>query len=84
MKLKAVLKQHSITQAELAAGISRSGGFISQLISGDSGASQETIESLLSFLSERLGRRVTYEELFGAPTEGLAESSDVVPAGGKQ
>lgn len=58
---------HGITQRELAEGIGRTESFVSMLASGASGASQGTVASILTFLSGRLGRRVTYEEAFGEP-----------------
>lgn len=64
--LKALLDKHEISQTELADGIGKSRAFVSRLVGGDTGASQETIDATLAFLSKRLGRRVTYEQVFGA------------------
>ena len=67
--LSGLLKRNRLSQAELARGIGRSSAFISQLIHGKTGASQETVADILRFLSARLGRRVTYEGAFGSPVE---------------
>jgi transcriptional regulator with XRE-family HTH domain len=63
--LKALLDKHRISQRELAHGIGKSDAAISRLVSGATGASQETINDVLVFLSKRLHRRVTYEQVFG-------------------
>jgi transcriptional regulator with XRE-family HTH domain len=62
--LKTLIEELGLSQAELARGIGRSEAFVSRLLSGETGASQGTIAGLLAFLSERTGRRVTYEQLF--------------------
>lgn len=66
--IKRFLAVNMVSQADLARGIDRSSAFVSQLVNGETGASKETIDSILSFLSARLGRPVTYEELFGPST----------------
>lgn len=72
--LKLLLQEHGITQADLARGIERSEPFVSMLISRSTSPSMETVGRVLAFLSERLGRKVAFEEAFGditaAPTEG--------------
>jgi predicted transcriptional regulator len=77
--LKQFLADVRISQAEVARGIGRTTAFVSFLANGDTGASQDTIQALLSFLSQRLARRVTYEELFGAPVEASATDTLSVP-----
>lgn len=66
--LKIFLAHNFISQADLARGIEKTTAFVSQLVKGDVGASQDTIESILVFLTSRLGRPVTYEEIFGPPS----------------
>lgn len=65
--LKRFLAVNMISQADVARGIGRTRAFVSQLANEETGASQETVRALLTFLSERVGRPVQYEELF-APT----------------
>jgi transcriptional regulator with XRE-family HTH domain len=62
--LKPFLATHNITQAEVARGIGRSTAYVSVLAQGRTGASQRTSADLLRFLSKRIGRAVSYEELF--------------------
>ena len=62
--LRDLLESNEIRQAELARGIGRSRSFVSRFLSGETGGSQTTVRALLSFLTTRLGRRVTYEEVF--------------------
>lgn len=61
-RLKTLLDDNGIQQVELARGIGRTKAFVSRFISGGTGASQETIDAILAFLSKRLKRKVTYEE----------------------
>ena len=63
--LKALLEKNHITQRELARGIGKSPAVVSRMLSGELGMSKETIDEILAFLRERLGRRVTYERVFG-------------------
>ena len=65
--IKRFLAANGISQADLARGTKLTTGYVSLLANEVTGASQDTINAILAFLSERLGRRVTYEELFGAP-----------------
>lgn len=67
-RLRTFLEAHGISQADLARGVDRGESFISRLVSGETTASQETINRLISFLTLKLGRTVTYEELFLVPT----------------
>lgn len=64
--LRTLLDKHGITQRELATAIGKSDAAVSRLLSGETTASQETIDAVLAFLSKRLGRRVTYERAFGS------------------
>jgi len=66
VKLKRLLQSAKIAQGEFAKAIGRSDSFVSQLLAGGAGASKETIDATLAFLTARLGRPVTYEETFGA------------------
>jgi predicted transcriptional regulator len=65
--LKQLLEDGEITQAELADGIGKSEAMVSRLVAGEAAPSKETIDSILTFLTKRLGRRVTYEKAFGSP-----------------
>jgi transcriptional regulator with XRE-family HTH domain len=65
--LRDLLQEAGLSQRELAAGIGKSDALVSRLVSGEATPSKETIDKTLYFLSGRLGRPVTYEELFGAP-----------------
>lgn len=71
-KLKGLLEVNNIQQVELAQGIGKSKAFVSKLLSDDTGASQDTIDAILAFLSKRLRRKVTYEMVFGAPAARAA------------
>jgi len=66
-ELARFLQTHDITQANLAQGIGVSGAYVSMLLSGKSGASLQTANAILSFLRERTGEPVTFEQLFGSP-----------------
>lgn len=63
--LKALLDKHGISQRELAHAIGKSDAAVSRLLNGSTMASQDTINDVLAFLSKRLRRRVTYEQVFG-------------------
>lgn len=58
------MQEHGITQNELAEGIGRTQAYISRLANGEADPSKDTIDGILSFLSRRLRRRVTYEMVF--------------------
>lgn len=73
-QLETLLVEQGIEQRELAKGINRSDALISRIVRGECGASQDTINAVLAFLSGRLGRTVTYEETFGAPAERVAQA----------
>jgi transcriptional regulator with XRE-family HTH domain len=66
MALKKLLTDNNVSQADFARGIDRSTAFVAMLVNGGTGASQDTIERALAFLSQRLGRKVTYEEAFSS------------------
>ncbi len=78
MALRAFLKRHGISQADLGRGIHKTTAFVSQLVNGKVGASLETVNAVLAWLSERCGRAVRYEEVFAAPAS-TAEHTDVGP-----
>jgi hypothetical protein len=61
---KRFLDANRVSQAEVARGIEKSTAYVSMLATGRAGASQRTVVDLLLFLSKRLRRVVTYEELF--------------------
>ena len=73
MGLRAALEAAGISQTEFANGIGVSQGFVSRLLSGETGASQATVARILPFLAARLGRPVSYEELWPAPATALVE-----------
>lgn len=62
--LKTLLDKHGITQHELAVALGKSDAAVSRLVSGETSATQETIEAVLAYLSNRLGKRMTYERVF--------------------
>lgn len=66
------LFENGLRQTEVAAGAGRTPQFVSMLVRGETGASLETVEALIAFLSKRLGRRVAYEEVFGPSEEATA------------
>lgn len=63
--LRTLLDKHGITQRELALAIGKSDAAVSRLVSGETAASQETIDAVLAYLTSRLGKRMTYERVFG-------------------
>jgi transcriptional regulator with XRE-family HTH domain len=82
-RLGELLEANGVQQVEVAKGIGRTKAFVSRLLSGETGASQGTIAALLAFLSRRLGRPVTYEELFGGPAaDPLVEPAPADPSAG--
>ena len=75
-KLDALLTASQVSQRELARGTARSEALVSRIVNGGSGASQATITAILAFLTARLGRPVTYEELFGSPVEAATPEAE--------
>lgn len=69
LQLKRLVTEHGISQADLAQEIKRSPAFVSRLMAGHIRASQSSINAILAYLCKRLGRSVSYEELFGSPAE---------------
>jgi transcriptional regulator with XRE-family HTH domain len=81
----ALLEANGISQADLARGCEKTRGYLSLRINGKAGASLETIDEILTWLSARLGRKVYYEEFFapaeaGQP-EGQASAQDPAISG---
>lgn len=66
--IKRFLADANISQADLARGIEKTTAFVALLVNEKTGPSKDTIDSILSFLSKRLRRKVTYEQVF-APAE---------------
>lgn len=63
--LRRFLVKYEIGQNTLARGINKTSGYLSQLANDDTGASQDTVDAILAWLSETLSRTITYEEVFG-------------------
>lgn len=78
--LKDFLARERVSQADLARGIKKTTAFVSLLANEETGASKDTIDDILAFLSTLLRRRVTYEEVWGVPS---TEPTPVRTAGGR-
>lgn len=63
--LRRFLVKNEVGQNTLARGIYKSSGYLSQLANDAAGASQDTVDAILAYLSDSLSRKVTYEEVFG-------------------
>jgi predicted transcriptional regulator len=62
--LSTFLRRTAVSQADLARGVKRSRNLVSRLCLGTAKPSKDTIDAVLAFLSHRLCRRVTYEQVF--------------------
>lgn len=58
------LREAGVTQDEVGAALGISGSAINHKLAGRRGWKQDEITNLLAFLSRRLRRRVTYEQVF--------------------
>ena len=67
-----------ISQTEIAEALRLDPSSVSRKISGERPWKLAEIQGLLAFLTERLDRRVTYEELFGSPSEPAVDLVDPV------
>lgn len=67
MNLKPFLEANGIKQAELVEALGLDHSTVSLKLSGDRRWYQADIDRLLTFLSDRFGRPVTYEEAFNGP-----------------
>lgn len=66
-RFKRFLGREGVSQADLARKTGKSTAFIAQLVNGDCGASLETVNLILTSLTEILGRPVAFEELWDSP-----------------
>jgi transcriptional regulator with XRE-family HTH domain len=64
MTLEALVKKHGITQEELGQVIGVSASAVSHKLAGRRPWFQDEVNKILPFLTGRLGRPVTYEEIF--------------------
>ncbi len=65
MSLREFLSANEIAQAEIVRATGKDAANVNRLVNDpDANPTRETIETLLAFLSKRLGRPVTYEEAF--------------------
>lgn len=75
MGLPSLLDQHGITPREVASGTGVALSGIYDILAGKRRPTTATVDLILAYLSERLGRRVTYEEAFGAPASLVGRAS---------
>lgn len=77
--LERLLDSAGLNQTEVAERLGLDSSTVSRKVSGARPWKGDEIRELLAFASERLGRRVTYEEAFGDPTPDQA--AVVAPTG---
>lgn len=65
-----LLQQAGLTQAELGQSLGVTQSAVSRKLSGERAWSQRDVGAVLVLLSRRLGRKVTYEMVFGSPFAG--------------
>lgn len=65
----AFLAKNDITRVEVAAALGIDPSAVSRKVSGERPWKLDEIQGLLAFLSGRVGRKVTYDELFGEPSQ---------------
>ena len=75
-RLDAFLDENRVTRAEIAGHLGLDPSGISRKVLGGRPWKLHEIQSLLAFLTERLGRKVTYDELFGEPDPVAAGPSE--------
>jgi transcriptional regulator with XRE-family HTH domain len=64
MNLKPFLEANGVKQVELVDALGLDSSTVSLKLSGDRRWFQEEVDRVLAFLTQRLGRPVTYEEAF--------------------
>lgn len=69
------LETHGIQQTEVAAALGMHKTQINRLTKDDANPTRQTIDAILRYLGERLGREVTYAEVFGTPGSGSQRRS---------
>jgi len=72
---------HGLTQSDVAVHLGVDRSAVSRKVAGDRPWKQSEIEALMALATQRLGRRVTYEELFGRPEEATPPVTGSVDAG---
>jgi transcriptional regulator with XRE-family HTH domain len=76
-RTQAFLDENGITQTELGEALGVTGATISRKLSGDRNWKLGEVQAALGWLSVRLGRPCTYDEVFGPD---VAASDVVAPA----
>lgn len=67
MSCKTLLSECEATQAELAEALKLNQSTVSRILAGAVTMKRDHVDGTLRFFSKRLGRSVTYEEVFGSP-----------------
>jgi DNA-binding XRE family transcriptional regulator len=68
------LARHELSQADLARGIKKTTAFVALLVNEESSPSHATAFDVLAYLSRRVQRPVSFEEIFGAPRRSRTTS----------
>ena len=71
------LKANDITQTEIAEDLGLDSSSVSRKVGGERQWKLNEIQAVIIFLSRRLGRPVTYEELFGSTVAAAPEAEPV-------
>jgi len=77
MKTQDFLDANGLSQTEVGAALGVTGATVSRKLSGARNWRGAEIQSALAFFSERLGRRVTFEEAFGS-TDTLSDLAEEI------
>ena len=72
------LDENGLTQAEIACLLDVIPSTVSKKATGDRPWKLTEIQAILAFLTARLARPVTYEELFGSPAEAATTDAEPV------
>jgi predicted XRE-type DNA-binding protein len=64
MLLSKFLQTNEIKQADVATALEMDRAQMNRLLNPDANPTRQTVDSILLYLSDRLGRSVTYEEAF--------------------
>jgi predicted transcriptional regulator len=74
--IEAFITKHSLRQVDLAVAMGVTESAVSHMLAGRFDPRKERIDRLLVALGERLGRKVTYEEVFGPLDVPAATGTD--------
>jgi len=75
MSLSIFIKNNALRQSEIADALRIDPAQVNRLTKPGANPTRQTIDAILAYLSERLGRPVSYEEAFGG--EGAVSDQDV-------